>query len=221
MRPTRHHVGPCRSYVALCTWARCGQASTRRDRRCVDGPAGVVTARSNPVGGLPRLPPAATGGPAAVSTQGVSSESGVGDSARRPPTAVHWERTFASSCCCASWDTAAWASRHVPIRPGPVDIAGDALPATSTVFDLGLVWWWCRRTPGIARGRPSGTARSRPRRHGASPRVGRGPSFDRDCQGQFAVAISTAVEGRVQSGECVPTASFGETPGAGFGDSRR
>jgi hypothetical protein len=55
----------------------------------------------------------------------------------------------------------------------------------------------CRRTPGIARGRPSGTARSRPRRHGASPRVGRGPSFDRDGQGQFAVAISTAVEGRV------------------------
>jgi hypothetical protein len=34
--------------VALCTWARCGQASTRRDRRSVDGPAGVVTARSIP-----------------------------------------------------------------------------------------------------------------------------------------------------------------------------
>jgi hypothetical protein len=43
MRPTRHHVGPCRSYVALCTWARCGQASTRR---CVDGPAGGLAARS-------------------------------------------------------------------------------------------------------------------------------------------------------------------------------
>jgi hypothetical protein len=133
-------------------------------------------------------------------------------SAVRVTTNCGTRGTFASSCCCASWDTAAWASRHVPIRPGPVDIAGDALPATSTVFDLGLVWWWCRRTPGIARGRPSGTARSRPRRNGASPRVGRGPSFDRDGQGQFAVAISTAVEGRVQSGECVPM-----SPASGMG----